>query len=55
VSALGLAFVTFKGASTDATQVWFNTTEAIPRTGDTDTTLDLYELTATGNRPLRTR
>lgn len=38
----GVTVVTFEGASADGTQVWFESYEAIPRTGDTDTARDVY-------------
>ncbi|GER99297.1 hypothetical protein Acor_13610 [Acrocarpospora corrugata] len=37
---------TFVGASADGSRVWFRTDEAIPGTGDTDLTRDIYEATA---------
>jgi hypothetical protein len=39
----------YRGATADATRVWFETTEAIPGTGDTDTAADLYERAADGS------
>jgi hypothetical protein len=38
----------YKGASADAARVWFQTSEAIPNTGDGDTADDLYERAADG-------
>jgi hypothetical protein len=51
----------FAGASADGSRVWFQTSEAIPNTGDvdaadgdSDTSIDVYESTATGVRLLST-
>jgi hypothetical protein len=39
----GFTLVSFEGASADGSQVWFETTEAIRGTGDTDPGRDVYE------------
>jgi hypothetical protein len=50
----GLTLVSFEGASADGTQVWFETTEAIPRTGDIDPGRDVYARVNGGVRLIST-